>query len=479
MKRAKVNDYWRHVYSNTYPKRLASFAFKDVRGFTDGSIDFKGGITAICGKNGVGKSTLLQCIHMLLTPDKIKISNNLSQRLRDSGTFKSDVHLIDKSVSISFTVGEQLDTSLLGSTNVHMVDPSKDVPEIITFFKTDSDIASLLAPVEAAIYDDRKLELLSYLVGTKYNSVEVFEIEDAFELGTVPYFKIKTRCAEYSSEHMGLGEFSLFYIHWLLNRIEKSSIVLLEEPESFISPNSQVALINLIAKLSDEQKLWVMLTSHSEHILDRIPNDNIYVILQGSKGSTLEKATKDASYLEQLGLRSHKKGLIFVEDSAGLMLLKLITAHFNSFINDHFNFLVSNGESKLLTLLEYITHGNHDQKVCGVFDGDVKGVIDISKSKWPAHFLPTTLPPERLIRDGIEQKPELLGKFLNQPQSIVEAKLATVEGLDHHDWILELGKSLNLTYEQIFHTGFLVWIADPNNLSVSSQFVADLEKALS
>jgi|SRR5262249_19698392 len=62
MRTAKIADYWRAVYAERYPIRLDRTEFASVIGIGTGNIEFAGAITAICGNNGVGKSTLLNAV---------------------------------------------------------------------------------------------------------------------------------------------------------------------------------------------------------------------------------------------------------------------------------------------------------------------------------------------------------------------------------------------------------------------------------
>ena len=62
MRHVKALDHWRHVYNNAYRRYIQSFNYSNIAGVGSGEIVFRGGINAICGGNGVGKSTLLDAI---------------------------------------------------------------------------------------------------------------------------------------------------------------------------------------------------------------------------------------------------------------------------------------------------------------------------------------------------------------------------------------------------------------------------------
>jgi ABC-type branched-subunit amino acid transport system ATPase component len=59
LRQAKFDDIWRKVFARNYSQRLNEVSFESLQCLADSTIHFGGGITAIVGANGVGKSTLL------------------------------------------------------------------------------------------------------------------------------------------------------------------------------------------------------------------------------------------------------------------------------------------------------------------------------------------------------------------------------------------------------------------------------------
>ena len=92
------------------------------------------------------------------------------------------------------------------------------------------------------------------------------------------YFEVTTEGVTYGSEMMGLGELALHLMLWHLERVEPQSIMLIEEPETHISPRSQQALLNVLARASARKKLWVIVTTHSAGIVARIPREHIRLV---------------------------------------------------------------------------------------------------------------------------------------------------------------------------------------------------------
>ena len=64
MRQAKVEDYWDRVKKNNYDIKIKELNLNGINGF--GKIEFTGGIFAICGLNGVGKSTIIAALKDVL-----------------------------------------------------------------------------------------------------------------------------------------------------------------------------------------------------------------------------------------------------------------------------------------------------------------------------------------------------------------------------------------------------------------------------
>ncbi|EGB1615940.1 ATP-binding protein, partial [Salmonella enterica subsp. enterica serovar Cannstatt] len=67
MRAARINDIWRYVNDvEQYRTRIKKVEIKKLSGFEDITIEPQSAITAICGKNGVGKTTFLKLIYQAI-----------------------------------------------------------------------------------------------------------------------------------------------------------------------------------------------------------------------------------------------------------------------------------------------------------------------------------------------------------------------------------------------------------------------------
>lgn len=64
---------------------------------------------------------------------------------------------------------------------------------------------------------------------------------------------------------MGLGELS--YIYWCLVRAPEHSILIVDEPETYLAHYSQTALLDVLAMFCSEKSIWGVIATHSFTIL--------------------------------------------------------------------------------------------------------------------------------------------------------------------------------------------------------------------
>jgi len=477
MKRTRFLDHWRHTYEGTYPNRIDKVKLTAIPGLGSGSVGFKGGIHAICGQNGSGKSTLLNCISALVSTPFDSLPKDFISKAT-TGVVSADLHIGNTAALMTYDLSTGLANHRPTFPDLVIIDLPKQVPMILDWIRSTSNFGELLESLEPRVCPDNERAVFSYISGRRYFDVKVYEIEDAHDFGTIPYFEVKTEAATYSSPHMGLGEFSIFYIIWCLNRIKKTSLVLIEEPESFIYPKSQRALVNYLAKLSDERKLWILMSTHSEHILERIPIDHVTVLLPQIRAASMQMAQSQERYFDLLGLDPRKRGALLFEDSCAIDLTALLLGHFGSNLSKALDLVPLGGDSEVLAALKVLRRDGFTLHFVGVLDGDKRQGTDVSGANWPVLFLPGTLPPDEMIFVAGSQDKHKLAQYLGRTEEDLVEVLGNVEMLDHHDAIVEMSRQLNITYEQLFFVLFRVWIQSEENAERGKQFVIEIEKAI-
>lgn len=477
MRLAKAVDHWNHVYGKSYGFKISSLEYCNLKGIGSGAVLFSGGITALCGANGVGKTTLLSAILSTLVSEKCLNENIALVKLgQASFTGKGTVGANDFSRSVQIgTDNIELEPKVLDIESI-WIEVANQAPQIISLFTNMTNLDELLEGEGGKVEKSDFLKLASYVVGKQYDACTTYEIE-LDQYGIVPYFKVVAEGVEYGSETMGLGEISAQVILWNLNRLQKNSILLLEEPESFLSPKAQSALLDVIAKISEEKKVWVILTTHSPEILRNIPIAHIRMLVRVGGNVNVITPTRQMDYLQLLGVSPHKVGAIFVEDRAAREYAKCWLGWHSSNILHEYEVVDVGSVNNIVQHLKDFPELGKWFKVIGLFDGDQKDIIK-EKYKWPYSFLPGQDPPEKQFCSLAKRKRQELADLLGRDVDKVNLSLAGVDGMDHHDWLIEFPRQMGIPYEQFISQMFILSLEDEHLRPQSEVAFKEIEKLL-
>ena len=178
------------------------------------------------------------------------------------------------------------------------------------------------------------------MIGKRYDSVLVSEIEDTAyqsslsleatieedtEERVLPVFDVQVGGLSYDFRTMGLGELAAFVLLSNFWRVEPGSIVLLEEPETFLSSRATVAILDVLAELVHRKRLYAIVTTHSPSLAASVPLDALRVLVPSGAGEGLRPPSSRAELDLILGAHAGMSRVIIVEDrTARLMVSELV-----------------------------------------------------------------------------------------------------------------------------------------------------------
>lgn len=470
MRSARVDDYWRKVYSRNYNTSISSINLNNLNGIEN--IEFRPGIFALCGLNGAGKSTVITCLKELLG---IKMNSFDRVRVRDVSkniTFK----LSGKEYCYSNSNLAEINFAELGSNKIVYLDHIEADKALVVCSQDNFD--ELVEQNEERYLNEEELAIANYLVGKEYSEISVLTIEE-YE-APVPYFKVKIHDQEYDSLRMGSGEHFLMYIFWQLMSIEKESIVIIEEPETFISINAQRNLMNYIAKIVSEMGVMVVISTHSPFILRSIKVENICVINRFLNQVAVTNPETHNDVLRNLGLELPKLGIIYVEDYVAKLLVFEIIRRKSPSIKKDFDFEITGGESYITSRLNFPKSEYFSYKLIGLYDGDMKSKFDEKSLKinWAHHFIPIDSEIEVEFRICISKNISQFADYLSITCTDVVSALSKISGLNYHDWFLDFAKELCLEYNHplIIKAFYDFWIREEGNEAKVNTFIEDLNR---
>lgn len=485
MRAAKVQDHWRRLRNERKGARLHKLIISDHASLEDGEIDLGGRrISALCGLNGAGKSRT------------VRILAGLMCSARD---FLSDAEVgEDCSVELSLRESGGLEAVILDRNEVRSlgsyVEPHLDSPRLIHYFRSENNFDEVLQQFEFARWDSRQLDEASSITLRKYSWIEVAELDpiqpqgpggptapfDPLVRSQVPFFRVKKGKAIYDSRGMGTGEFSALYLLWNLY-FHKPEILLLEEPEAFLPPKSQIALMDIIARFLVESGASALITTHSKHVLTRLRLEEISVI---SNGSILSAGHRQL--LESWGLREPvqpKTSTVIVEDSAAAVFTKCLFDKFCDTDTIDLDIRVGGSNGEIFAVLLALAGVSGERLVVGILDGDQRTVVrehgHSSILEAASCFLPGDSGPDSLLKEAAyANKNGFIEALEADSEDLALAALDGAESVEFHDWARDVASALSLTEEEVLVACFSAWCAIRSNRAAAVSFVNELQKAL-
>jgi hypothetical protein len=332
-----------------------------------------------------------------------------------------------------------------------------------------------------------RLDDLRRVVGRDYTTVEWYALEiepsdqaiaQRFQWSgdqpLVPYFRVGYRGLNYSSRDMGLGEFSVHFLFWILEQYRATSdlTLLLDEPDAFLPPIGVSALLARVLQLCFRHGWKVVLTTHSEEVISQALEQRAFTLLRVDEhGATVaEHAADDPNVGNTLLTRPRVEHVIFCEDESAWYLTRALIEYADRQLLHGTTVVWGTGNGYLSKLYEYLPRPPRaDIRFALAFDGDQRGNLDERDSRWPAVFLPTNDDPDTLFKT-LARDPGSLAAKLGRSKDDVARCLDAIEGNDPHDWVNDLGTEFGRV--QVLAGLAAIWVEQ--NPSEASQFVADL-----
>jgi len=326
------------------------------------------------------------------------------------------------------------------------LDPSAQTSKIIAQVEADENPLDLIEGIDAANFDNRQLELLSYVLRRNYSQVRVHEITAFSEDDEpMPFFEVTSLGKTYSLVGMGRGELSAAYLLWRLTLADPGTVVLLEEPESHLASYSQSALADAIVSLVIDRDLTIVTSSHSPGLFERLP-DTHTVLLTSSPRPEIRGNLGTTELARHLGLSMATQAMVVLEDVvAGELMISLMSRVDRVLISTVSVKYAKSGESGVARVASELVDVAKVETlpVLGVLDGDQRSGKGYNSSSAIFGYLPGSVAPEVLLREALngwrdgdysDWEPSLPGGSAR-----MRMELERLDGFDHHDWLHDLG----------------------------------------
>jgi hypothetical protein len=351
---------------------------------------------------------------------------------------------------------------------VHLDTASEVASQQLTFceFKRIEDVIN---GVGARTLDAQVVDQIKYVARRDYRNVVVYEVEMGDKV--VPFFEVAFGDDRYDSRTMGAGELAICYLWWSIERLTPSSMVLIEEPECYLSPGSQEALCNFLIQSTVEKRLTLIGTTHSSKIVSSLDDDNLIFVYRRAQGVRVVSGPPPPALLETIGIAPPIDLIILVEDEAGETFCRLLLERLAQSLARRVEIARRNGDGGIVTALREIGGKFRSFAVVGLFDGDMQGRIPPEISAVSV-LLPEAQPIEAAFRELVEADPAALANAIGFHD--LGPILFALQGSNHHDWYEGLCKQLGMTKQQLFPQLFQLWFRNEDNAKAAKLVVDKL-----
>jgi predicted ATPase len=212
------------------------------------------------------------------------------------------------------------------------------------------------------------------ILGRNYSSIRMIR-HDYFER---PGWTVELTTAQhvYSEAYAGSGEFAVIVmVHQILSA-PKSSLILLDEPETSLHPASQEKLMAFLFRRSLQDKHQVVLATHSPHMIRPLPEDAIKLLTVDPADGKVHLASQENSQTDaffRLGSPKEGKLTIFVEDSLAAALLAMMANSLGQAKFERLEFKAYPGGASEIKkrLIPHLAQTGRDDAVV-ILDGDMR-----------------------------------------------------------------------------------------------------------
>lgn len=422
-----------------------------VQGFrchTDTIIDIKSPITAFCGQNGTGKSTLLQLAAVAYkNPYNIEFPDHKISDFMVIGSLDPRPFRIDAKVEFHYWDSDSdLKTVTISRSGSRWSGYNRRPIRHVFFtgvghYLPQTEARSILMKKAAQLAVEQTTPLsssirqwISTILACNYNQLynNAVSYEQNQQKRNANVVSANRNGVTYSEANMGYGEGRMQSLISGIESLPRQSLVFIEEPETSLHPSAQYKLGEYLVDVVNRNHHQVFLTTHSAFLLNALPSASIYYLKR--MGADAQPVGGLSPFeVNSLLADGHVKALcVLVEDDCAQYILHEIIRHVNpdflKVIDIHIG-----GDATLIANTVKSLKGTHMSVAC-VRDAD-KG----PSPKENIFKLPGTMPPEK----ELFASPSVAIHIRTMYGVDLHDFMTQLLGFDHHEWVDHLARRVN------------------------------------
>jgi predicted ATPase len=168
-------------------------------------------------------------------------------------------------------------------------------------------------------WEDSVRETVGRILGTDYASFS-YRRHSRYRLPIVAKRDQKV----YSGFNMGAGEHSLFELFAIINECPNGSLILIDEIELGLHEKAQENLIKELKEICKKRKFQIICTTHSSRILECLPPESRIFLERTGTETDIIPGISPAYATGKLSGRSNAELDILVEDEAAKLMLETV-----------------------------------------------------------------------------------------------------------------------------------------------------------
>lgn len=447
-----------------WPKRLESLEIRGLRGWTGQRIDFRFPILAICGENGSGKSTVLQCAAAAYAPPSVGDGYFASDFFPD--TIWEEIRQAEIRATIREGIQSTTSTIRKPSTrwrgnpdrrkrDVVYVDLSRVQP--VSARVGYSKIAKpTVSEIDSSPFDDTRRGRLSAIMGREYANAKMVTTSAGAQR-VVPVISIAgdtlAGVNNVSGFHMGAGETTI--AEFLKIDPAKYALVLIDEIETSLHPRAQRRLLRDLADLCRVRELQLIISTHSPYILSELPPEARAYILPNRTYKEVVLGVSPDFAMTQMDEEQHPECDLYVEDlEASILLREILVVHAADRVQRAQ--IIPFGAASVGQALGHMVSQRRFPRPSLVFlDGDQSQAAGCI-------LLPGTDAPERIVFAALQAK-NWAGLHTRIGRNYADTADACVLAMtlgDHHEWLRHAASSLLLSGTVLWQAMCAEWVKE-------------------
>ncbi len=459
-----------------------------LRGLSKLDINLNYPITAIAGKNGAGKSTILAlaCCAYHNNKDGFKLPkrNNSYYTFSDFFIQHAD-EIYPEGISIQYYIAYnrwRKSTSMPEGVGIGMQRRSKKkggkwnnyderVNRNVVFLGIERIVPHIersqsrsyyhvFHDIESKGWEGKVQNDVGFVLNRQYDEFRYLE----FSKYNLPIVKVDNII--YSGFNMGAGENALFEIFSTIRSCGPGSLLVLDEIELGLHAEAQIKLIERLKQVCYDTHTQLICTTHSREIFDSLPPyARIFIEKIGDKIEVTNGISSDLAFAKLAATSSSKEVEILVEDEISKTILELALP---TKIRSRVEINIGGSVSRLTRLLSDAYAPSKTRSIIAIFDGDQRNKysknIKYAKKMIESHgdefekwfnshidYLPgDTWPEAWLVSKGIECIASL-ENVLSCDRDSLEVILTQALNAGDHNEFFEIAKMLNIKQEACVH----------------------------